>query len=188
MWVGSSGDMDRRAHQDNGVGDGERGAGSGSIGASCKYDSNSSGSTTVALYSASSQLAISGVPLPAPRSPRCASPTSHSSTCAGCANETPNLASFRAGNVKSGSAVRGGEQRRPNPHCELGLGKDVYAGQARPRRSDQEAPQREEVVVLSLVPHPVPSEPAQQVLEQPGGTFDRSLGEVFVLEPAGDRG
>src|SRR5207237_1790763 len=38
-----------------------------------------------------------------------------------------------------------------------------------------------------LVPHPVPSEAAQQMLEQPGGTLDGALGEVFVLEPAGDR-
>src|SRR5213596_1382134 len=43
------------------------------------------------------------------------------------------------------------------------------------------------MVVLALVPHPVPSEAAQQMLEQPGGTLDVALGEVFVLEPAGDR-
>src|SRR2546426_3106199 len=43
------------------------------------------------------------------------------------------------------------------------------------------------MVVLALVPHPVPSEAAQQMLEQPGGTLDGALGEVFVLEPAGDR-
>src|SRR5882724_9696273 len=180
--------MDRRAHQDNCVRDGERGAGSGSIGASCKYDSNSSGSTTVALYSASSQLAISGVPLPAPRSPRCASPTSHSSTYAGCANETPNLASFRAGNVKSRSAVRAGASSAARIRtASLGSAKTSTPAR-RAHAAPIRRPRSEEVVVLSLVPHPVPSEPAQQVLEQPGGTFDRSLGEVFVLEPAGDRG
>src|SRR2546426_2488412 len=43
------------------------------------------------------------------------------------------------------------------------------------------------MVVLPLVPHPVPSEAAQQMLEQPRGTLDGALGEVFVLEPAGDR-
>src|SRR5437667_10295922 len=43
------------------------------------------------------------------------------------------------------------------------------------------------MVVLPLVPHPVPSEAAQQMLEQSGGTLDGALGEVFVLEPAGDR-
>src|SRR5256886_11665516 len=43
------------------------------------------------------------------------------------------------------------------------------------------------MVVLPLVPHPVPSEAAQQMLEQSGGTLDGALGEVFVLEPDGDR-
>src|SRR5438093_2701559 len=43
------------------------------------------------------------------------------------------------------------------------------------------------MVVLPLVPHPVPSEAAQRMLEQPGGTLNGALGEVFVLEPAGDR-
>src|SRR6266404_3866926 len=80
------------------------------------------------------------------------------------------------------------EQRRANARRELGLGKDVHARKTRPRRPRQKPPQREEAVVLSLVPHPVPSEAAQQMLEQPAGTFDRALGQVLVLEPGGDRG
>src|SRR5438876_552983 len=97
--------MKRAAHHDSWMRDGGRGGGSGSIGASCKYDSKSSGFTTVVLYSAASQLPSSEVPLPAPRSPRFASPISHSSRYAGWARETPNRESLRAGKVQSSSPV-----------------------------------------------------------------------------------
>src|SRR5207248_7558605 len=57
---------------------------------------------------------------------------------------------------------------------------------ARPGRSRQEPAQREQVVVLSLVPHAVAPEPAHQLLEQARGTFDGAAGQLVVLEPHGD--
>src|SRR5256885_12043740 len=64
----------------------------------------------------------------------------------------------------------------------------VYAAPrlARPRRSDQEPAQREQVVVLPLLPNAVPPKAAHQMLEQARGAFDGAAGELVVLEPRGD--
>src|SRR5256885_16552536 len=64
----------------------------------------------------------------------------------------------------------------------------VYAAPrlARPRRSDQEPAQREQVVVLPLLPNAVPPKAAHQMLEQARGAFDGAAGELVVLEPHRD--
>src|SRR2546423_11572428 len=113
--------MESSAQQESVLRDGERGAlkdsltvaGSCSPGASCKYESNSSGCTGPARYKVVSQPASSAGPPPAPRSPRFPRPTSHNSRYIGCASETPNRESFLAGNVKSGSAVSAGGSSAP---------------------------------------------------------------------------
>ncbi len=78
------------------------------MGASCRYESNSSGTGPGAWYNAYSQLTNSRISFPASRIPQPASPTSHSSTYAGWARDIPNRESLRAGKVKSGSALRVG--------------------------------------------------------------------------------
>src|SRR5438445_7933842 len=102
----SSGDISSRAHQDNVTR--ETGNGTRSTGASCRYDSNSSGLGDGALYNAASQLSSSRFPFPVSRFPSLANPISHSSRYMGCASDTPNRESLRAGKVKSGSPLRAG--------------------------------------------------------------------------------
>src|SRR3989449_134692 len=106
----SSGSMNSSAHQERRSR--ERGEGRGSVGASCKYESNTSGFTADTLYNALSQLSSSPFPpFPSP-CPVSASPTSHTSRYIGCASEIPNRESFLAGYVKSGSAVSAGARDR----------------------------------------------------------------------------
>src|SRR5437879_1768871 len=65
-----------------------------------------------------------------------------------------------------------GKQGRLEAPGQLSLRVHVDARLARPRRSSQQGAQREQVVVLSLVPHAVPPEPACQMLEQARGPFE----------------
>src|SRR5438552_10772194 len=96
--LGSWGSMKRSAHQERLVR--ETGEGRGSIGASWRYDSNSSGITGAACrYRVVSQLATSRLPPPASRILRLANPISHSSAYSGCFSDTPNRESLRAGKV-----------------------------------------------------------------------------------------
>ncbi len=55
-----------------------------------------------------------------------------------------------------------------------------------PSRAEQHAAQREEMVVLALVPHAVVAVTAEMG-NQPALTLDGALGQVRVLEPHGDR-
>src|SRR5207245_649636 len=78
------------------------------------------------------------------------------------------------------------EQRGAQARRRLGLGRELDARRARPRGAGQQPAQREQVIVLSFVPHPVPPKPTRQVRQQTGLTLDCPLGHVQVLEPDGD--
>ena len=63
---------------------------------------------------------------------------------------------------------------------------EVDSGEPRPPRSREQAAQREEVVVLAFVPHPVTPVAAHQMRDEAGVALDDALGQLFVLEPDGD--
>src|SRR2546423_14982890 len=114
--------MESSAHQESVLRDGERGAlkdsltvaGSCSTGASCKYESNSSGCTGPARYKVVSQPASSAGPPPAPPPPQFPRPTPPNSRYIRCASETPNPEAFLAGNDKAARPPHP-RRRRPPP-------------------------------------------------------------------------
>ena len=71
----------------------------------------------------------------------------------------PRILAGREGEVGQRGACRR-EQRRPDALREFRLGEHVHAREACPPSPREEASQREQMVVLSLVPHPVPPKAA----------------------------
>ena len=77
------------------------------------------------------------------------------------------------------------ERRREPLPAGLFL-EQLHARQPCPACADEQTAEREQVVVLALIPHSVGSKTVHQVAHQPAGTLNRPLDQVRVLEP--DRG
>ena len=103
------------------------------------------------------------------RRPAARAPTSHSSRYIGCASDIPNRESLRAGKVWSGSAVSAGARSAASSRAaSRRILQQIHAGLAGPAHRGELAPEREQVVVLALVPHPVVAEAPDQVGEHAG--------------------
>ncbi len=92
---------------------------------------------------------------------------------------------------REGAIRQRGQRRRPKrplqPRRQPGVGEDVDARLPGPAHGEQLPPQREEVVVLALVPHPVDTKAAHQVRDRARRALDRATGQLRVLEPDRDR-
>jgi len=62
---------------------------------------------------------------------------------------------------------------------------EIDAGEARPSDSGEQTSQREQMVVLSFIPHAVAPISADQMCDEPCLAFDGALRELLVLEPDG---
>ena len=85
----------------------------------------------------------------------------------------------------------GGHRRRPERRGQSRgqplVREQVDVRMVGPAHRGELTAEREEVVVLTLVPHPVLAESAYQVREHPRRALDHASRQLLVLEPDGDR-
>ena len=158
-----------------------RTAGAGSP-ASCRYESSGRAAGDGAAYSAASQSVTSPASVPAAISS--AMPASQISRYIGWASETGKARVLARGIGEVGQRGNGRcPERAGEPAGQLRIGHQIDAGRARPREAGEHPLQREEMIVLALVPHAVRAEAVHEMGAEPGVDLSEVELVLIVAEP-----